>query len=146
MSRYHWFLAKNKIMELHTLSIREAHELLSSKQISSVELTAAVLEHIHKTDPYINTFVTIADDLALEQAHLADERLSQGDRYYTADRHPVRGQGLHLHPGSPHHLFVQNPGELHSAVQRHGHRPAFNCRRSSDGQTQHGRVRHGFFL
>ena len=79
MSRCRWFLAKNRAMQLHTLSIREAHELLSTKQISSVELTTAILDHIHKTDPLINAFVTIADDLALEQANLADQRLSQGE-------------------------------------------------------------------
>ena len=51
---------------------------LSKKQVSSVELTTATLEHIHKTDPRINAFVTVADELALEQARQADERLRSG--------------------------------------------------------------------
>ena len=67
-------------MELHSLSIREAHELLSTKKVSSLELTTAALKHIHKTDPHINAFVTVADELALEQARQADERLRTGDR------------------------------------------------------------------
>jgi aspartyl-tRNA(Asn)/glutamyl-tRNA(Gln) amidotransferase subunit A len=67
-------------MELHSLSIREAHELLSKKQVSSLELTAAALDHIHKTDPQIRAFVTVADELALEQARQADERLRTSDR------------------------------------------------------------------
>ena len=67
-------------MELHTLSIREAHELLSTKKVSSLELTTAALEHIHKTDPHIKAFVTVSDELALEQASQADERLRSGDR------------------------------------------------------------------
>ena len=67
-------------MELYSLSIREAHELLSKKQVSSLELTTAALEHIHKTDPHINAFVTVADELALERARQADERLRTGDR------------------------------------------------------------------
>jgi aspartyl-tRNA(Asn)/glutamyl-tRNA(Gln) amidotransferase subunit A len=66
-------------MELHSLSIREAHDLLSKKQVSSVELTTTVLDHIHKTDPQINAFVTVADELALEQARKADERLHSGE-------------------------------------------------------------------
>lgn len=66
-------------MELHNLSTRESHELLIKKQVSSVELTTAVLDHIHKTDPHINAFVTICDELALEQARKADERLRKGD-------------------------------------------------------------------
>jgi aspartyl-tRNA(Asn)/glutamyl-tRNA(Gln) amidotransferase subunit A len=65
-------------MELHNLSIREAHELLSKKQVSSVELTTATLEHIHKIDPQIQAFVTVADELALEQARQADSRLQAG--------------------------------------------------------------------
>jgi len=65
-------------MELHNLSIREAHELLSKKQVSSVELTTAILEHIQKTDPHIHAFVTVADELALEQARQADVRLQAG--------------------------------------------------------------------
>jgi aspartyl-tRNA(Asn)/glutamyl-tRNA(Gln) amidotransferase subunit A len=66
-------------MELHSLSIREAHKLLSRKQVSSVELTTAALEHIRKTDPRIRAFVTVSDELALEQARRADERLHTGE-------------------------------------------------------------------
>jgi len=66
-------------MELYDLSIREAHDLLLKKQISSVELTTAALDHIHKIDPRIKAFVTVADELALEQAHQADERLRSGE-------------------------------------------------------------------
>ncbi len=44
-----------------------------------MELTTAVLDHIHKTDPHINAFVTVADELALEQARQADERLRSGE-------------------------------------------------------------------
>jgi len=65
-------------MELHDLSIREAHDLLAKKQVSSVELTTATLEHIHKADPRIHAFVTVADESALEQARLADVRLQTG--------------------------------------------------------------------
>ncbi len=66
-------------MDLHALSIRESYHLLATKQISSVELTAAVLEAIHKTDPHIRAYVTLAEQLALEQARQADERLRTGE-------------------------------------------------------------------
>jgi len=79
MSRCRWFLGKSSQMELHSLSIREAHELLSKKQVSSLELTTAALEHIRKTDLHIRAFVTVSDELALEQARLADERLRTGE-------------------------------------------------------------------
>ena len=66
-------------MELYKLSIREAHDLLTRKQVSSVELTAAALEHIHQTDPHIRAYVTVAEETALEQARRADERLRTGE-------------------------------------------------------------------
>ncbi len=66
-------------MELTDLSIREAYDLLKSKQVSSVELTTAVLDHVHKTDPLIHAYVTTSDEIALEQARLADRRLHSGE-------------------------------------------------------------------
>jgi aspartyl-tRNA(Asn)/glutamyl-tRNA(Gln) amidotransferase subunit A len=41
-------------MELHELSIQEAHDLLSSRKISSEELTRAYLERIQRLDPQVN--------------------------------------------------------------------------------------------
>ena len=66
-------------MQLYNLTIREAHDLLATRKISSVELTQAVLQRAHETDPKIRSYVTITDDLALEQARRADERISKGD-------------------------------------------------------------------
>jgi aspartyl-tRNA(Asn)/glutamyl-tRNA(Gln) amidotransferase subunit A len=62
-------------MELHELSIQEAHELISSRKISSEELTRTYLERIHRLDPQIKSYVTVTDDLALEQARDVDQRL-----------------------------------------------------------------------
>ena len=66
-------------MNLHSLSIREAHELLTRKKISSVELTTAILDHVHKSDPHIHAYVTVVDEKALEQARQADCRLRAGE-------------------------------------------------------------------
>ncbi len=66
-------------MQLHNLTIREAHELLITKKISSVELTQATLQRAHEIDPKIKSYVTITDDLALEQAKQADERIAKGE-------------------------------------------------------------------
>src|SRR5687767_15199992 len=62
-------------MDLHELSIKEAHELISSRKISSEELTRTYLERIHRLDPQIKSYVTVTDDLALEQARDVDQRL-----------------------------------------------------------------------
>jgi aspartyl-tRNA(Asn)/glutamyl-tRNA(Gln) amidotransferase subunit A len=65
-------------MELHTLTIREAHELLKTKKISSVELTQAVLQRIKEVDSKVKSYVTVTEDLALAQAKQADERIASG--------------------------------------------------------------------
>jgi aspartyl-tRNA(Asn)/glutamyl-tRNA(Gln) amidotransferase subunit A len=66
-------------MQLTNLTIREIHQLLLTKKISSVELTQATLKRAHEIDPKINSYVTITDDLALEQARQADECLAKGE-------------------------------------------------------------------
>jgi aspartyl-tRNA(Asn)/glutamyl-tRNA(Gln) amidotransferase subunit A len=66
-------------MDLHTLTLRELHELLVAKKVSSVELTKATLQRAHEVDKKLQSYVTIADDVALEQAKQADERIAKGD-------------------------------------------------------------------
>jgi len=61
------------------LTIHEAHRLLKNKQLSSVELTKACLEHIHQVEPKVHALVTTTDELALKQARKADELLAAGD-------------------------------------------------------------------
>ena len=66
-------------MELHQLTIHEAHELLKNKKASSVELTMAVLEQVRREEPKVKAFVTITGEQALAQAKLADEKISSGN-------------------------------------------------------------------
>jgi len=65
-------------MELHELSIQETHQLLSSRKVSSEELTRAYLERIHRLDLQIKSYVTVSDQLALEQARKADQHIKTG--------------------------------------------------------------------
>jgi len=65
-------------MQLHSLTIHEVSEMLAAKKISSVELTQATLQRAHEVDPKIKSYVTITDDVALEQAKQADERIAKG--------------------------------------------------------------------
>jgi aspartyl-tRNA(Asn)/glutamyl-tRNA(Gln) amidotransferase subunit A len=65
--------------DLNQLTIHAAHELLKSKQISSVELTQSCLEHIKKVEPSVRAIVTVTEEVALKQAREADERIAKGD-------------------------------------------------------------------
>ena len=64
---------------LHQLTIARAYTLLSTKQISSVELTKACLQRISEIEDNLHACVTIAEDHALEQARAADIILSNGN-------------------------------------------------------------------
>ncbi|MGD9150630.1 MAG: Asp-tRNA(Asn)/Glu-tRNA(Gln) amidotransferase subunit GatA [Desulfobacterales bacterium] len=65
-------------MELHELTIVEAHQLLKAKKISSVELTRAVLERINAVEGRVDAFLKISENTALKQAETADEKIAGG--------------------------------------------------------------------
>ncbi|MFC1873214.1 Asp-tRNA(Asn)/Glu-tRNA(Gln) amidotransferase subunit GatA [Chloroflexota bacterium] len=66
-------------MKRSQLTIHEAHELLKSKQLSSVELTKSYLERIRQLEPKVKAFVTITEETALKQAQKADEIIAAGN-------------------------------------------------------------------
>ncbi len=66
-------------MITNQLTIHEAHKLLVSRQLSSVELTRACLERIRQVEPKVHALVTITEELALSQAQKADELIAAGD-------------------------------------------------------------------
>ena len=65
--------------ELASLTIHEARSLLGDREISSVELTRAVLERVAQVEDSVKAFVTITEDLAIERAEQADKRVAKGD-------------------------------------------------------------------
>jgi len=66
-------------MNLNELTIKEARQLLDSGEITSLDLTKACLAQIKKLNLEINAVLTVCEDAALEEALLADERLSSGE-------------------------------------------------------------------
>ncbi len=67
-------------MELYSLTITQAHNLLRQRKISSLELTQAILERIREVDGQVRAYLALTEEVALEQARQADERLRRGDR------------------------------------------------------------------
>lgn len=63
-------------MNLNQLTIKEAQEGLKEKKFSSVELTKSCLKQIEKNDKAINSFITVCEKEAIEQAKNADQQLS----------------------------------------------------------------------
>ena len=66
-------------MDLAGLTAHEARGLLDGGEVTSVELTAAVLGRIAEVDDRVRAFVTVTGDLAMEQAEAADARIASGD-------------------------------------------------------------------
>jgi aspartyl-tRNA(Asn)/glutamyl-tRNA(Gln) amidotransferase subunit A len=66
-------------MELVSLSIQEAGNLIKKKQISPVELTQAHLDRIQLLDRHLNTFITLTPELSLQQARQAETQIRKGD-------------------------------------------------------------------
>ncbi len=64
---------------LCALTIGQAHKLLMNREISSVELTEAVLERISLVEEKVHAFVTVTKESALRQAEEADARIKKGD-------------------------------------------------------------------
>lgn len=64
---------------MHNYTIAELIKGLRSKDFSSQELTQHYLDRITRLDPIYNSYVTVTNDIALDQARAADQRLAQGD-------------------------------------------------------------------
>ena len=66
-------------MDLHQLTIHEAHDHLIAGEFSAVELTEALLGRIVAVDNDVKAYLTLLPDEALEQARVVDARLAAGE-------------------------------------------------------------------
>jgi aspartyl-tRNA(Asn)/glutamyl-tRNA(Gln) amidotransferase subunit A len=66
-------------MNLYALTISKAHELLKKKEISSVELTGAVLDRIDRVEANVGAFITLTPENAMDRAREADQAISRGE-------------------------------------------------------------------
>jgi len=72
------FNNNNKI-KLDNLTISEAHKLLMTKKVTSVELTEFFLNRIKKLDKKLNTCLSVLNKESLIEAKLADDRILKGE-------------------------------------------------------------------
>ena len=64
-------------MNLSTLTVHEAQDLLGRREITSLQLTEAVLSQIEAVDETVKAYVTVTADGARAQAQAADARRAQ---------------------------------------------------------------------
>ncbi|MCP5100219.1 MAG: Asp-tRNA(Asn)/Glu-tRNA(Gln) amidotransferase subunit GatA [Chloroflexi bacterium] len=65
--------------ELHNYTLTELRDALRQGETSSVAATEAMIDRIVAVDNDIQSYLTVTNELALEQAQAADERRSQGE-------------------------------------------------------------------
>ncbi len=59
--------------------IKKYHDLLVKKEISCVELTQKYLDEINKSNGDLNAYITVTDELALENAKKVDAKIKAGE-------------------------------------------------------------------
>lgn len=65
-------------MQLYDSTIHELGDLLRQKKASSREITESVFQRIRAVEPKIHSYVTLTEELALQQAKRADEWIMKG--------------------------------------------------------------------
>ena len=60
-------------------SVDELHQMLTNRVVSSEELTRAFLARIERLNSQLNAVVTVCEELAIDDARRADQRLSRGE-------------------------------------------------------------------
>ncbi|MDO8660206.1 MAG: Asp-tRNA(Asn)/Glu-tRNA(Gln) amidotransferase subunit GatA [Candidatus Parcubacteria bacterium] len=68
------------MINLETLTIKEAREKLDAKEFSAVDLAQAYLNEIEKKNPELNAYLEVYDDV-IEQAKASDEMIKKGESY-----------------------------------------------------------------
>ncbi len=63
---------------MHEWTLRDAAQAVRKKEISSRELTRALLSRIERINPKINAYVTILPEMAMRQAAARDEEIARG--------------------------------------------------------------------
>ena len=67
-----------RTIELESLTLSGAGELLRTRALSAVELAEASIERMHRLQPRLVCFTTMTPELALRQARRADNEIARG--------------------------------------------------------------------
>ena len=66
-------------MKLYQMTAHQLHQLLMRKEITSREITEAVLRRVEEVEGRIHAYITLTPEMALEQAAAADLRVQKGE-------------------------------------------------------------------
>ncbi len=66
-------------MNLYEYTASELHEKLVNKEVSATEIAKDTMDRINATEEKVGSFVTITEELAMENAKLVDEKIANGE-------------------------------------------------------------------
>lgn len=81
--QFYYHIYEVKEMNKDDICFMPAHEMaekIQTQEISSLEITEAIIERISKINPHLNAYCTPTFDLAREMAKKADERVRKGEK------------------------------------------------------------------
>ena len=85
--------------ELAFAPATELRELITSKQVTSVELTEMYLSRIDSLDGQLNSYLTLTPEIAMEQAQRADAATARGESLGALHGLPVSLKDLQMTKG-----------------------------------------------
>ncbi len=75
--------------QLYELTASELSQMLDRREVSSLEITEAVLARIAQVEPKVGAYLTLTPDVARSQAIEADKRIAAGGRIGPLDGIPI---------------------------------------------------------
>ena len=69
---------KSSSFNILNLTIKDLSKLISTREISPVDLIEATLERIARLNPVLNAFITVLEDSARQDAKNADALIKEG--------------------------------------------------------------------
>ncbi len=91
--------------EIHYLNLVDVSERIRTRQLSSQDVTKALLERIEVLDGRLRSYLAVLPERAMEQARIADAEIGQGHMARPAARRADRPQGP-----LPHDLRADHGG------------------------------------
>lgn len=73
--------------KLYTLTATELSPLIETKQVSPVEITESIITRMEEMEPRINAYITLTQELALQQAKNAENLMMKG--FYQGPLHGI---------------------------------------------------------
>ena len=67
-------------MDLCHLTAHKLHDMLTKREVSSVEITKSVFQQIEKAENVIHSYITITKDSAFATAEKVDKKITSGER------------------------------------------------------------------